>query len=409
MPTESFRFVHAASLLLDEQLQHTGEIPAALKHLVSRAPRGAFDRVIETCLSRQVDALLLVGDSFNANEIGLAGPVQLIRGLERLAPDVPVFIMPGTLDPWSAWLPGIPVGEHVYRLGFDADLTIPLSRDNFPLAELQGFPHGELAQAREVSDETAMKAAADAPWRLGLWADSLPVGVSENIHYWALGGAGERETRSWGKGWAHHPGSTQGVLPTHLGPHGCSLVEIDPSGAVHTEFIPTAPVRYEVVSLALAPGMNVAAVEQAAIRELQTPPRYASDRVWLIEWRCTGLPLPADRQPPWHSSEFLARIARGAGLDGITLLTRCVSTGTAALPPRETDQPLETELLQTLRARTAAPGWSPRAVVRHSPLRDTEWAEALSAVADRRIPAEIAALAEHVTRGWIGSQQELPA
>ena len=79
MPTEPFRFVHAASLLLDHPLEQTGPVPESWQDVVRHASRGAFERIIDTCLVQNVDALFLVGDSFCAADIGISGQTRVHR------------------------------------------------------------------------------------------------------------------------------------------------------------------------------------------------------------------------------------------------------------------------------------------------------------------------------------------
>lgn len=44
----------------------------------------AYERVIDLCVDRRVDALLVAGDVFDGSDRSLAAQVQFVRGLERL-------------------------------------------------------------------------------------------------------------------------------------------------------------------------------------------------------------------------------------------------------------------------------------------------------------------------------------
>ncbi|HVW01553.1 MAG TPA: hypothetical protein VHB77_14470, partial [Planctomycetaceae bacterium] len=118
MAPESFRFLHAASLLLDHQLQGLGSVPESLQPVLRDATLTEFDRIVETALDRKVDFVLLTGDSFVAADHSLAAQSALLSGLELLAGEhIPVFVSTGTLDPETAWRSDIEWPENFTRLG----------------------------------------------------------------------------------------------------------------------------------------------------------------------------------------------------------------------------------------------------------------------------------------------------
>jgi hypothetical protein len=100
---------------------------------------------------------------------------------------------------------------------------------------------------------------------------------------------GNRQTLTLNGRMAHHPGGIQGLSPFQTGPHGCTLVEIDPSRtAMNCSFIPTAPVRYERLTVEV----NEETVRDdlmqqmtAALDGLRPAP---TESVWLVEWTIRG-------------------------------------------------------------------------------------------------------------------------
>ena len=60
----------------------------------------------------------------------------------------------------------------------------------------------------------------------------------------ALGGRHQPGTVDCEPGIAHYSGTPQGRGPREIGPHGCTLVQIDETGHVQNQFIATDTVRW---------------------------------------------------------------------------------------------------------------------------------------------------------------------
>lgn len=410
MPTEPFRFVHAASLLLDHPLEQTGPVPESWQDVVRHASRGAFERIIDTCLVQNVDALFLVGDSFCAADIGISGQTRLVRGLDRLAErDIPVFIVPGERDPWSAWLPGLRFGDHVCRLGYDCDAAVPLSRDDRRLAMIYGV-RGNFTTGRNGFDLPRIEQLhvseldQDAPLSIALLAGELPESPPARMTYWALGGSGIRSTRSLGGSLAHHPGSPQGVHGQARGPHGCSLVEIDEAGAIHTQFISTAPVRYEQLETQLSSTASWANMQQALINELQKIDQHQGDRFWFLDWKCSEMPSVEGRElTRQEQEELFGELAPLAGLTEIGLVLGKVTTTLTPSLTSDAD-PLAREFVDHLQQRFASGSCSSRQCLQQSNLQESVWERRLETV-ERNEESDLAAAAQRWGLRWLAGQE----
>lgn len=69
--------------------------------------------------------------------------------------------------------------------------------------------------------------------------------TTQGIDYWALGGRRDRKTPVSEPRAIHYPGSPQGRGPQDVGPHGCTLVEVQGSRQVRLRFIPCDLVRWQ--------------------------------------------------------------------------------------------------------------------------------------------------------------------
>lgn len=65
MSIEPFRFIHATNLRLDESLMRTGPLEGQARLIAEDATLLAFERIVEHCIDRDVDFLLLTGNAFD--------------------------------------------------------------------------------------------------------------------------------------------------------------------------------------------------------------------------------------------------------------------------------------------------------------------------------------------------------
>lgn len=118
MSFEPQRFIHAANIRLDVPVSvHLSEqLTDELRHCLEDATLTAFDSVIDNCLSRKVDYLLLSGNVFLEADRSLRARLKLLEGFRRLAAaSIPVFVLPGDADPPEAWraIPELPANVTV--------------------------------------------------------------------------------------------------------------------------------------------------------------------------------------------------------------------------------------------------------------------------------------------------------
>ena len=113
MAFEPQRFIHAANVRLDVPVSvHLSEqLTDELRNSLEDATLTAFDSVVDHCISRQVDYLLLSGNVFLEADRSLRARLTLLDGFRKLkAKHIPVFVLPGDADPAEAWrsIPELP-------------------------------------------------------------------------------------------------------------------------------------------------------------------------------------------------------------------------------------------------------------------------------------------------------------
>src|SRR5687768_11547436 len=113
MAFEPQRFIHAANLRLDVpvSVQTAEALTEDLRVAFEDATLHAFEEVIEACIRRDVDFLLLSGNVFVEADRSLRARLTLLKGVKRLADvNIQVFVLPGDADPPEAWrsIPDLP-------------------------------------------------------------------------------------------------------------------------------------------------------------------------------------------------------------------------------------------------------------------------------------------------------------
>lgn len=113
MAFEPQRFIHAANIRLDVpvSVQTAEKFTEELRLAFEDATLLAFDEVIEACIKRDVDFLLLSGNVFIEADRSLRARLWLLKGFSRLEEyNIHVFIFPGDADPPEAWraIPELP-------------------------------------------------------------------------------------------------------------------------------------------------------------------------------------------------------------------------------------------------------------------------------------------------------------
>jgi hypothetical protein len=113
MAFEPQKFIHAANIRLDVpvSVQTTEKFTDELRFAFEDATLHAFDEVINACVQRDVDFLLLSGNVFIEADRSLRARLALLKGFRRLQEaNIHVFVLPGDADPAEAWraIPELP-------------------------------------------------------------------------------------------------------------------------------------------------------------------------------------------------------------------------------------------------------------------------------------------------------------
>lgn len=265
------RFVHAADLHLDAAF---GGVDASDERVASALVRStveALDRVVDTCITRDADFLVIAGDLYNSADRSLRAELAFRDAMQRLAAaGIGAYVVRGNHDPADGWSAGLELPPSVVVFSHRQVERHEVLRGGKTVCAVYGRSY----PTRVVTDKLAGEyvRGPDDPLAVAVlhanvggrqgWDDYAPCAVEDlraaGMDYWALGHV-------------HVPGpiadqppivysgSTQGLDPTEEGPRGCYVVELDAAGA-GLEFVETASVLWRRLTVDLG---DVATLEEA--------------------------------------------------------------------------------------------------------------------------------------------------
>lgn len=307
-----------------------GKMPSALRDRMSGAPSEAFSRLVQTAIDREVAAVIIAGDLFDAADRNLAAQVHLRQQLWRLdEAGIRTLIAAGNHDPLGSMARGIALPPSVHLFGVHPEPVV-LLRDREVLAHVYGASYGKSATYRNLAADFPRP---NGPFNIAVlhtnvgerpgFARYAPCRLDDLVQagydYWALGHVHTRETLHAARPVVHYPGNTQGLHSGEPGARGATLVQVSDSGSATLVPIWTDVVRWHRARTDIG-GMEAIEDLVGAYGELAGELRgRAADRVHLVRWTLTGSgPLHDQLSRPGAKGELAdaLRAAEGIRTDG---------------------------------------------------------------------------------------------
>jgi DNA repair exonuclease SbcCD nuclease subunit len=254
------RFVHASGLHLDATFGGVDAADDKVAAALERSTLDALDRVVQLCIDREVDFLVLAGDLYNSADHSLRAELAFQRAMRRLADaGIAAFVVRGNHDPADGWSAGLELPDSVVVFGANRVERREVVRDGEVVCAVYGrsFATRQVTEnlalgfARQDGDSCAVGVLhANVGQREG-WDNYAPCTIDDlraaGMDYWALGHI-HVSGRVSDEPPAVYSGSTQGLDPTEVGPRGCYVVHVDEDGTVE-EFVETSSVRWRTVEV----------------------------------------------------------------------------------------------------------------------------------------------------------------
>jgi DNA repair exonuclease SbcCD nuclease subunit len=254
--------VHAADLHIDSPLRGLGRVEGAPVDEIRLATRRAFEALIDECLERAAELLVLAGDVFDGEWRDFNTGLFFVHQLARLRESgARVVMVRGNHDAESALARHIPMPEHVHVCAAEAPETITFD-------DLGVAVHGQSYISRVVVDNLA---EAYPPARRGYLnlgvLHTNAVGAAEHKNYapctvgqlaqqgydyWALGHVHKRAVLHVDP-WVVYPGNLQGRHARETGPKGCTMITVEDGRITSVDARELDVLRWAAVEVGLTP------------------------------------------------------------------------------------------------------------------------------------------------------------
>ncbi len=287
MTARAFRFIHAADLHLEQPLSGLTQVSDSIRDRLIDAPVLAAERIFDAAIENKVDFVVLAGGVVSPLEASTHALSRLVRKFQRLEKqNIAVYWIGGTGAGADHWPKDAMLPANVHLFGSRSGDRITHHRGKEVVATLIGFMGVEPAKIRGKD----IKIRADEGFTIGVargraTAASL---AKTKLNYWALGGRSAHETICDSPP-SHDSGASQGRSPAESGAHGCTLVEVDTDGEIHSKQISTDVVRWHTEHITLPADAPVEDLKERLTERALILAENADQRTTLVSWQVTGL------------------------------------------------------------------------------------------------------------------------
>jgi len=260
---EILSFVHTADLHLDSPFTGISGIDPELGERLSKATFNAYDAVIELCMDKEVDFLLIAGDVYDSADKSLYAQVRFIEGLRKLEKaGIQVFICHGNHDPLNGWSASLRWPENVHIMSGDSPEAVEFKKEGKNAAIIVAISYPTRHVMKNLTKEFPKK-EENWPFTIGLLHCSVgsnpdhepyaPCTLQDlrelSYEYWALGHIHTPSIVCKEGPVVIYPGNPQGRHLGETGERGCFYVEISAGGAISTKFVETNSIRCHIRQL----------------------------------------------------------------------------------------------------------------------------------------------------------------
>ncbi len=259
--SRSFSFVHVADLHLDSPFKGvTAKNPAMADRLRS-ATFHAFDALIDLCIEREVQFLLVAGDIYDGEDRSLRAQLRFRDGLARLAgKNIATYVVHGNHDPYDSRSASIEWPARVRIFGCRGVESASFEREGATVAVISGISHARKNETENLAKR--FRRRESEPFHIGLLHCTVgpntghdpyaPCQLSELVEtefdYWALGHVHEKGLLE-GAPMVVYPGNTQGRSFHEKGKRGCHVVTVEDGRVAKVEFCALDAVRWTEIDV----------------------------------------------------------------------------------------------------------------------------------------------------------------
>jgi DNA repair exonuclease SbcCD nuclease subunit len=257
------RFIHTADLHLDTPFKGLSNWNSDLASRLKDATFNSFKRIIELCVSEDVDFLVISGDIFDSQIKSLSAQLKFAGELKKLSDlGIPTYFICGNHDPLNSWLDTLEMPKNVIRYDGRKVEHFTFMKNDKPLVDIYGISfknktvNKNLAKEYQRGENASPISIALLHGTIGtqsLHENYAPFSMNDIVNkgfdYWALGHIHKREIIKGSDPAVVYPGNPQGRDFGETGAKGCYLIELDENKPPNIKFLPTQLIRFEEIRI----------------------------------------------------------------------------------------------------------------------------------------------------------------
>ncbi len=260
MSDKNIRFIHAADLHIDSPFKGITNLHPELAERLKDATYKAFENIIDLCIDKAVDFLLIAGDIYDSDSKSLGAQIKFKNGMERLSQhNIPAFIVHGNHDPLDKWSHALSFTDNVYIFKGKKVQGIPFKKNGVEIARIYGISF----HTREIKESLVPKfnftRDLTVPFTVGLIHANVDNNLSHDsyapcslgellgvgLDYWALGHIHKHQVLRADNPAVVYSGNPQGRNPKEVSERGCYLVELNLEQPPLIQFVPVDLIRFK--------------------------------------------------------------------------------------------------------------------------------------------------------------------
>lgn len=262
---DQFSFIHTADLHLDSPFKSISFYREEVREILLGASILAYERLIDRCIQENVDFLLISGDIYDGDNVGVRSQFIFYNGLKRLSDlGISTYVLLGNHDPVKAFsvIENWPENAHFFPTDRVETYERKITDSSSLYITGRSFDHS-------CPPEDVLNGYTDDPGkglRIALYHGEVGESVQSAraygactiselvacpVDYWALGHIHSFSILRRENPWIVYPGTLQGrsIKPSECGPKGAVLVKGESGRISSVKHFPLGEVEFQQLEL----------------------------------------------------------------------------------------------------------------------------------------------------------------
>ncbi len=296
------RFIHTSDLHLDTPFKGLTKWNAELAEKLKDATFRSFKKVIDLCISEEVDFLIVSGDIFDSEQKSLAAQLSFTRELKRLSEkNIQAYFICGNHDPLSSWNDHNKLPGNTYKFNASQVEMVTHEKEGRQIADIYGISYDKKEEKRNLALQYN-KSTSPSPISIAILHGSIGnVGAHQNYAPFNLDDINAKGFDYWALGHIHnfqmikeaHPaivysGNPQGRDFGETGQKGCCLVEIAEGQEPEISFFSTHLSRFEELEINFSAAESIDELSGLISTKIKDLPEYSQQTNYILRIVLTG-------------------------------------------------------------------------------------------------------------------------